>query len=106
MLTFGFNRVKLNKIYKKNTTAENSEFGDYINASWIDSGLSNKLLIAASAPLKATVCDFLQMIMEHNVKLVIKLCEDKLPSGKEQSFRYIPSFKEDKTTIFERVSGS
>lgn len=34
-------------------------------------------MIAASAPNKSTVCDFLHMIMENNVKLVMKLCQDK-----------------------------
>lgn len=35
------------------------------------------MMIAASAPNKSTVCDFLHMIMENNVKLVMKLCQDK-----------------------------
>lgn len=51
---------------------------DYINASWIDSCLGKRLLIAASAPIRQTACDFLHMIMENNVELVMKLCEDKV----------------------------
>jgi len=50
---------------------------DYINASWVDSALRKQLLIAAMAPKKNNVCDFLHMIMEHNVKLVMKVCQDK-----------------------------
>ena len=53
-------------------------FDDYINASWIDSCLRKKLLIAASAPKKNTVCDFLHMIIQNNVKLVMKVCDDKV----------------------------
>lgn len=44
-------------------------------------------MIAASAPKRNTAADFLQMIMENNVKLVIKVCEDKV-NGREQCFRY------------------
>ena len=39
------------------------------------------------APTKSTVCDFLHMIMEHNVRLVMKVCQDKQGSA-EQCFRY------------------
>ena len=62
-------------------------FDDYINASWVDSLLHRQCLIAASAPKQSTVTDWLQMIMEKNVTLIMKVCEDKV-SGREQSFRY------------------
>ena len=62
-------------------------FDDYINASWVDSCLKKQLLIAASAPKKNTATDFLHMIMENNVKLVMKVCEDKVV-GREQCYRY------------------
>ena len=62
-------------------------FDDYINASWIDSCLRKKLLIAASAPKKNTVCDFLHMIIQNNVKLVMKVCDDKV-GRHEQCFKY------------------
>ena len=62
-------------------------FDDYINASWIDSSLKKQLIIAASAPKDKTAADFLHMIMEHNVKLVMKVCDDKV-SGREQCYRY------------------
>jgi len=62
-------------------------FDDYINASWIDSSLKKQLLMAASAPKQNTAVDFLHMIMENNVKLVMKMCEDKV-SGREQCFNY------------------
>ena len=64
-------------------------FDDYITASWIDSCLKKQVLIAASAPKRNTVSDFLHMIMEKNVKLVMKVCEDKV-DNKEQCFRYTP----------------
>ena len=63
-------------------------FDDYINASWIDSCLKKQLLIAAMAPKENTVTDFLHMLMEHNVKLVLKVCQDKYNTS-EQCFRYI-----------------
>ena len=58
-----------------------------MNASWIDSCLKKQLMIAASAPKKNTVTDFLHMIMEHNVKLIMKVCDDKIGQA-EQCFRY------------------
>ena len=54
---------------------------DYINASWVDSGLKKQLIIAAMAPKQSNVTDFLHMIMEHNVKLVMKVCQDKYGSS-------------------------
>ena len=60
---------------------------DYINASWVDSSLKKQLIIAAMAPKQSNVTDFLHMIMEHNVKLVMKVCQDKYNSS-EQCFRY------------------
>ena len=39
------------------------------------------------APKSSTVCDFLHMLMEHNVKLVIKVCQDKYGNS-EQCFKY------------------
>ena len=62
---------------RANDTDDDS-FDDYINASWIDSCLKKQLIIAASAPKRNTVADFLQMIMEKNVKLVMKVCQDKV----------------------------
>ena len=55
---------------------ENTEdsFDDYVNASWIDGCLKKQVLIAASAPKRNTVSDFLHLIMEKNVKLVMKVC--------------------------------
>ena len=46
-----------------------------------------ELIIAASAPKVTTAADFLHMIMEHNVKLVMKVCEDKVGT-KEQCYKY------------------
>ena len=45
-------------------------------------------MIAASAPKQNTVTDFLHMIMEHNEKLVMKVCEDKVGT-REQCSKYI-----------------
>ena len=39
------------------------------------------------APKQNNVTDFLHMIMEHNVKLVMKVCQDKYGSS-EQCFKY------------------
>jgi len=69
------------------SNVDDDSFDDYINASWIDSCLKKKLLIAASAPMKKTVCDFLHMIMENNVKLLMKVCDDKV-GRHEQCFKY------------------
>lgn len=66
---------------------QEENFENYINASWVDSCLRKQFIIAASAPLKNTVTDFLHMIMENNVQLVMKVCNDKV-GNKEQCFRY------------------
>ena len=39
------------------------------------------------APKESTVRDFLHMLMEHNVKLVLKVCQDK-SGNTEQCFKY------------------
>lgn len=89
-------------------SAPDDDFEDYINASWIDSCTQKRLMIAASAPSKSTVCDFLHMIMEHNVKLVMKVCEDKV-QGKQQCFKYTGktvSVPDDSSAPSRKVSDS
>ena len=66
----------------------NSLVDDYVNASYINSVLHKKFLIAASAPTKNTVTDFLQMIIENKVTLIIKVCDFKY-NNKEQCYKYL-----------------
>ena len=49
-------------------------------------------IIAASAPTQRTVCDFLQMIIENQVTLVMKVCDFKV-NGREQCFKYLGKTK-------------
>ncbi len=45
----------------------------YINASFVNLPLTNKLFIAAQAPLETTVNQFYQMIWEYEIQLIIML---------------------------------
>jgi len=65
-----------------------TKFDNYINASYLNSCEQLKLFIAAQAPTEKTTADFLQMIFENNVTLVLMLCEFKV-KGKEQCYRYL-----------------
>ena len=67
---------------------DSNTLNDYINASYINTVLQNKLIIAASAPIKKTIPDFLQMIMENKVTLIMMMCDFKV-SDKEQCAPYL-----------------
>ena len=86
--------------YMQAPISTDDEFDDYINASWVDSCLKKQLIIAASAPKKNTAADFLHMIMENNVKLVMKVCGDKV-NNREQCFKY--TGKEEKEPKLAKI---
>ena len=67
----------------ENGPNDDGKLTDYVNASYINTVLQKKLIIAASAPNKTTVTDFLQMIIENNITLIMKLCDFKDKSGKD-----------------------
>lgn len=74
------------------TDTDENNFRDYVNASYINSIMTKGSIIAASAPTQRTVCDFLQMIIENQVSLVMKVCDFKV-KGKEQCFKYLGKTK-------------
>lgn len=55
-------------------SAEEGGFKDYINASYINSCLDQRLFIAAMAPPKNYIGQFWQMIFENNTGLIMMLC--------------------------------
>jgi protein tyrosine phosphatase len=74
---------------------------DYIHASHVNaSGLP---FIVSQAPLNNTVADFLEMLFENNVILVIQLC-NFTESGVEKSFYYLTngSYGDLTTVVGER----
>ena len=70
-----------------NKNAE-TQFDNYINASYCNSSEQLKLFIAAQAPKSNTVADFLQMIFENNVTLCL-MVSSWSDNGKEKCTRYI-----------------
>ena len=52
----------------------NTQYGDYINASWML--VENINVIAAQSPLPLTIGHFLQMIQENNVSVIVTLTKD------------------------------
>jgi protein tyrosine phosphatase len=75
-----------------NTEDDDNSFRDYINASYINSILKKGNIIAASAPTEPIVCDFLQMIIENKISLIMKVCDYKV-MGREQCFKYCGELK-------------
>ncbi|XP_029975356.1 tyrosine-protein phosphatase non-receptor type 22 isoform X2 [Salarias fasciatus] len=89
IVPFDHTRVKLTF-----TTAKNDS--DYINASFIQGVSGSRAYIATQGPLPHTVVDFLRMIWEYNVQVVVmacrefemgkKKCEIYWPQGQDKSF--------------------
>ncbi|CAN9515663.1 unnamed protein product [Ophioblennius macclurei] len=89
IVPFDHTRVKLMFTTAKNDT-------DYINANFIKGVSGSRAYIATQGPLSHTVLDFLRMIWEYNVQVVVmacrefemgkKKCEIYWPQGNEKSF--------------------
>nr|XP_046252771.1 tyrosine-protein phosphatase non-receptor type 22 isoform X2 [Scatophagus argus] len=86
IVPFDHTRVKLTLMTSKNDT-------DYINASFIKGVSESRAYIATQGPLPHTVLDFLRMLWEYNVKVVVMACRE-FEMGKKKCERYWPQEQE------------
>ncbi|XP_039656665.1 tyrosine-protein phosphatase non-receptor type 22 isoform X2 [Perca fluviatilis] len=86
IVPFDHTRVKLTLTKTKNDT-------DYINASFIKGASGSKAYIATQGPLPHTVLDFLRMLWEYNIKVVVMACRE-FEMGKKKCERYWPQKQE------------
>ncbi|XP_066504490.1 receptor-type tyrosine-protein phosphatase C isoform X3 [Hoplias malabaricus] len=111
LIPYDFNRV-LVKLEEDDSHASDAEEDEdyssdeedetptkYVNASYIDGYWSPRGLIAAQGPLPDTVADFLQMLYQHRVKVVVML-SDCSENGQEFCAQY---WKDEKTEFSEMV---
>ncbi|TKS76658.1 Tyrosine-protein phosphatase non-receptor type 12 [Collichthys lucidus] len=82
IVPFDHSRVKLTLTTTKNDT-------DYINASFIKGVSGSRAYIATQGPLPHTVLDFLRMLWEYNIKVVVMACRE-FEMGKKKCERYWP----------------
>ncbi|KAK2851865.1 hypothetical protein Q5P01_008141 [Channa striata] len=82
IVPFDHSRVKLTLATSKNDT-------DYINASFIKGVSGSKAYIATQGPLPHTVLDFLKMLWEYNIKVVVMACRE-FEMGKKKCENYWP----------------
>ncbi|KAM9855971.1 tyrosine-protein phosphatase non-receptor type 22 [Aulostomus maculatus] len=87
IVPFDHSRVRLTLITCKNDT-------DYINASFIKGVTGSRAYIATQGPLPHTTLDFLRMLWEYNVKVVVMACRE-FEMGKKKSERYWPQKQEE-----------
>ena len=79
---------------------QETQFDNYINASYCNSSEHLKLFIAATAPKQNTAADFMQMIFENNVTLCLMVTDWFYMNGnkkEEKCFRYIGKKLDDGT---------
>ncbi|XP_031700682.1 tyrosine-protein phosphatase non-receptor type 22 [Anarrhichthys ocellatus] len=86
IVPFDHTRVKLTL-----TTAKNDS--EYINASFIKGVSGSSAYIATQGPLSHTVLDFLRMLWEYNITVVIMACRE-FEMGKKKCERYWPQKQE------------
>ncbi|XP_041802351.1 tyrosine-protein phosphatase non-receptor type 22 [Chelmon rostratus] len=86
IVPFDHSRVKLTLITSKNDT-------DYINASFIKGVSGSRAYIATQGPLPHTVLDFLRMLWEYNIQVVVMACRE-FEMGKKKCERYWPQKQE------------
>ncbi|XP_056280104.1 tyrosine-protein phosphatase non-receptor type 22 isoform X2 [Pseudoliparis swirei] len=86
IVPFDHTRVKLTL-----TTAKNDS--EYVNASFIKGVSGSRAYIATQGPLPHTVLDFLRMLWEYEVKVVIMACRE-FEMGKKKCERYWPQSQE------------
>ncbi|CAL8256027.1 unnamed protein product [Gadus morhua 'NCC'] len=82
IVPFDHTRVKLSL-----KTSKNDE--DYINASFIKGVSDSRAYIATQGPLPHTVLDFLRMIWEYKVEVVVMACRE-FEMGRKKCERYWP----------------
>ncbi|XP_071333343.1 tyrosine-protein phosphatase non-receptor type 22 [Trachinotus anak] len=86
IVPFDHSRVKLSLTTAKNDT-------DYINASFIKGVSGSRAYIATQGPLPHTVLDFLRMLWEYNIQVVVMACRE-FEMGKKKCERYWPEKQE------------
>ncbi|XP_029281963.1 tyrosine-protein phosphatase non-receptor type 22 isoform X2 [Cottoperca gobio] len=86
IVPFDHTRVKLTLTTAKDDT-------EYINASFIKGMSGSRAYIATQGPLPHTVLDFLRMLWEYNVKVVVMACRE-VEMGKKKCERYWPQKQE------------
>ncbi|KAM7411321.1 hypothetical protein PAMA_021355 [Pampus argenteus] len=84
---FDHSRVKLTLTTSKNDT-------DYINANFIKGVSGSRAYIATQGPLPHTVLDYLRMLWEYNVKVIVMACRE-FEMGKKKCERYWPQKPEE-----------
>lgn len=92
ILPFDHSRVKLTFTTSKNDT-------DYINANFIKGVSDDRAYIATQGPLPHTLLDFLRMLWEYNIEVVVMACRE-FEMGKKKCERYWPK-KQDEPFVCE-----
>ncbi|XP_054643611.1 tyrosine-protein phosphatase non-receptor type 22 isoform X2 [Dunckerocampus dactyliophorus] len=87
ILPFDHSRVKLTLTTSKADT-------DYINASFIKGVTGSKAYIATQGPLRSTVLDFLRMLWEYEINVIVMACRE-FEMGKKKCERYWPQKEEE-----------
>ncbi|CAL8319704.1 unnamed protein product [Merluccius merluccius] len=82
-----YTRVKLSL-----NTSQKDE--DYINASFIKGVSGSRAYIATQGPLPHTLLDFLRMIWEYKIQVVVMACRE-FEMGRKKCERYWPETQED-----------
>lgn len=92
ILPFDHSRVKLTFTTSKNDS-------DYINANFIKGVAGSRAYIATQGPLPHTVLDFLRMLWEYNIEVVVMACRE-FEMGKKKCECYWPK-KHDEPFVCE-----
>ncbi|MEQ2212702.1 hypothetical protein XENOCAPTIV_003630, partial [Xenoophorus captivus] len=87
IVPFDHTRVKLSFTTSKKDT-------DYINASFIKGVSGSRAYIATQGPLSHTLVDFLRMIWEYNIKVIVMSCRE-FEMGKKKCEVYWPQKQDD-----------
>ncbi|XP_032413742.1 tyrosine-protein phosphatase non-receptor type 22 [Xiphophorus hellerii] len=87
IVPFDHTRVKLTLTTSKKDT-------DYINASYIKGVSGSRAYIATQGPLPHTLVDFLRMIWEYNINVIVMSCRE-FEMGKKKCEVYWPQNQED-----------
>ncbi|KAM7405186.1 hypothetical protein PAMP_012467 [Pampus punctatissimus] len=87
IVPFDHSRVKLTLTTSKNDT-------DYINANFIKGVSGSRAYIATQGPLPHTVLDYLRMLWEYNIKVIVMACRE-FEMGKKKCERYWPQKPEE-----------
>ena len=81
-------RVLLSSIKYGENNNKRVSGSDYINASFVDGALNDQYkYIACQGPTRETVPDFIRMIVEYNIKIVICACNE-FEGGRLKCHRY------------------